>query len=86
MTDLALNSPVAGAAPADPALRPNLDKGFNPLTMILFCGILAAGLLYGAYSIYVDIDATGMPVTAAVCLSASLYVLFPNLFGVSAVR
>jgi inorganic phosphate transporter, PiT family len=47
MTDLALNSPVGGAAPADPALRPNLDKGFNP---------------------------------AAVCLSASLYVLFPNLF------
>jgi hypothetical protein len=64
MTDLAINSPVGGAAPAGPALRPNLDKGFNPLTMILFCGILAAGLLYGAYSIYVDIDATGMRVTA----------------------
>jgi inorganic phosphate transporter, PiT family len=45
MTDLALNSPVGGAAPADPALRQNLDKGFNPLTMILFCGILAAGPL-----------------------------------------
>jgi PiT family inorganic phosphate transporter len=59
MTDLALNSPVGGAAPAQPALRPNLDKGFNPLTMILCCGILAAGLLYVAYSIYVDIDATG---------------------------
>jgi PiT family inorganic phosphate transporter len=64
MTDLALNSPVGGAAPAQPALRPNLDKGFNPLTMILCCGILAAGLLYVAYSIYVDIDATGMRVTA----------------------
>ena len=43
--------------------RPNLDKGFNPLTMILFFGILAAGLLYVAYSIYADIDATGMRVT-----------------------
>jgi inorganic phosphate transporter, PiT family len=63
MTDLALNSSVGGAAPVQPASRPNLDKGFNPLTMILFCGILAAGLLYVAYSIYVDIDATGMQVT-----------------------
>jgi inorganic phosphate transporter, PiT family len=64
MIDLTLNSPAGGAAPANPALRLNLDKGFNPLTMILFCGILAAGLLNGAYSIYVDIDATGMRVTA----------------------
>jgi PiT family inorganic phosphate transporter len=63
MTDLALNSSVGGAAPVQPASRPNLDKGFNPLTMILFVGILAAGLLYVAYSIYVDIDATGMQVT-----------------------
>ena len=47
MTDLALNSSVGGAAPVDPASRPNLDKGFNP---------------------------------AAICLSASLYVLFSNLF------
>ncbi|MDE5454616.1 inorganic phosphate transporter [Bradyrhizobium sp. CSA112] len=62
MTDIALNSSM-GEAPVQPASRPNLDKGFNPLTMILFCGILAAGMLYVAYSIYVDIDATGMPVT-----------------------
>jgi hypothetical protein len=62
MTDTALNSPM-GDAPVQPASRPNLDKGFNPLTMILFCGILAAGLLYVAYSIYADIDATGMRVT-----------------------
>jgi inorganic phosphate transporter, PiT family len=63
MTDIALNSSMGDAAPVQPASRPNLDKGFNPLTMILFCGILAAGLLYVAYSIYVDIDATGMRVT-----------------------
>jgi PiT family inorganic phosphate transporter len=55
---------MADAAPIQPASRPNLDKGFNPLTMILFFGILAAGLLYVAYSIYADIDATGMRVTA----------------------
>jgi PiT family inorganic phosphate transporter len=65
MTDITLNSSLADdAAPVQPASRPNLDKGFNPLTMILFFGILAAGLLYVAYSIYADIDATGMRVTA----------------------
>ncbi|KRR15481.1 nuclease PIN [Bradyrhizobium lablabi] len=63
MTDLALNSSMGDATPVQPASRPNLDKGFNPLTLILFCGILAAGLLYVAYSIYDDIDATGMRVT-----------------------
>ena len=63
MTDIALNSSMGDAASVQPASRPNLDKGFNPLTLILFCGILAAGMLYVAYSIYVDIDATGMRVT-----------------------
>jgi inorganic phosphate transporter, PiT family len=63
MTDLALNSSMGDAPSVQPASRPNLDKGFNPLTLILFSGILAAGMLYVAYSIYVDIDATGMRVT-----------------------
>jgi inorganic phosphate transporter, PiT family len=64
MTDVTLNSSLGGAAePVQPASRPNLDKGFNPLTMILFFGILAAGLLFVAYSIYADIDATGAKVT-----------------------
>ena len=44
MTDLTLNSSITGGGPVQPASRPNLDKGFNPLTMILFFGILAAGL------------------------------------------
>ena len=61
MTDIALNSPLADdAAPVQNRFSSrNLDKGFNPLTMIMFFGILAAGLLYVAYSIYADIDATG---------------------------
>src|SRR6476659_5234644 len=63
MTDMTLNSSMAQGGPVQPASKPNLDKGFNPLTMILFFGILAAGLLYVAYSIYADIDATGMRVT-----------------------
>jgi PiT family inorganic phosphate transporter len=61
MTDFAL--PVS----MEPAKkRPNLDKGFNPLTMILFGGILAGGLLFVAYSLYVDIDAAGTKVTSYV--------------------
>src|SRR5882724_10362721 len=64
MTDMTLNSSLADGAPIQPAARPNLDKGFNPLTMILFFGILAAGLLYVAYSIYSDVDATGTKVTS----------------------
>jgi PiT family inorganic phosphate transporter len=63
MTDFALNQTVDQSGPLQPAARPNLDKGFNPLTMILFFGILAAGLLFVAYSIYADVNATGTKVT-----------------------
>src|SRR3979409_2240409 len=64
MTDMTLNSSLADGAPIQPAARPNLDKGFNPLTMIIFFGILAAGLLFVAYSIYADVGATGTRATA----------------------
>jgi inorganic phosphate transporter, PiT family len=56
VTDYAL--PRASGEPKT-SLRPNLNKGFNPLTMILFFGSLAAGLLYVAYSLYADVDASG---------------------------
>src|SRR5690349_25055560 len=62
MTDMTANAAL-GEAPVQPASRPNLDKGFNPLTLILFFGILAAGMLFVAYSIYADVDATGTKVT-----------------------
>src|SRR3984893_11033620 len=64
MTDLALNPSMSEGEPVQPASRPNLDKGFNPLTMIIFFGILAAGLLFVAYSIYSDVGATGTRVTS----------------------
>src|SRR3984885_1063525 len=67
MTDFALNQNVSGTddgGPIQPASRPNLDKGFNPLTMIIFFGILAAGLAFVAYSIYADVNATGARVTS----------------------
>ncbi len=63
MSDVTLNSGLADGQTIEPASRPNLDKGFNPLTMILFFGILAAGAIFVAYSIYVDIEATGTKVT-----------------------
>src|ERR1700681_463212 len=63
MTDFTLNQTGDQSGPIQPASRPNLDKGFNPLTMIGFFGILAAGLLFVAYSIYSDVDATGTKVT-----------------------
>ena len=43
---------------------PKLDHGVNPLTLILFMGVLAAGLLFAAYSIYSDIDAAGAKLTS----------------------
>src|SRR3954470_4467213 len=64
MTDLTANTVMGDPAPVQPASRPNLDKGFNPLTMIMFFGILTAALLFVAYSIYADVDATGVKVTA----------------------
>lgn len=64
MTDFTLNQTVDRGGLIEPASKPNLDKGFNPLTMIVFFGILAAGLLYVAYSIYADVDATGTKVVS----------------------
>ncbi|TPQ30752.1 anion permease, partial [Bradyrhizobium guangdongense] len=63
MTDATFDRSIADPAPVQPASRPNLDKGFNPLTLILFMGILGTGLLFVAYSIYADVDATGVRVT-----------------------
>src|SRR5471030_190192 len=65
MTDFTLNQAIdrTTGGPIQPASKPNLDKGFNPLTLIIFFGILAAGLLFVAYSIYADVNATGTRVT-----------------------
>src|SRR5215469_5892755 len=59
MTDVALPGLI------EPARHkgPDLDRGQHPLTAIILLGVLAAGLLFVAYSIYVDIQATGAKVT-----------------------
>lgn len=63
VTDFTINQAIDDNGPLQPAGRPNLDKGFNPLTMILFFGVLGVGILFVAYSIYIDVEATGVRVT-----------------------
>jgi PiT family inorganic phosphate transporter len=43
---------------------PDLDRGFHPLSGIIFMGVVAVALLFVAYSIYVDVEAAGTPATA----------------------
>jgi PiT family inorganic phosphate transporter len=60
MSDVALPGSI------EPARHngPNLDGSLHPLTGILYMGVVAAALLFVAYSIYADIDATGTRVTS----------------------
>src|ERR1700726_3071528 len=60
MTDVALPGLIEPAR----SRGPNLDAGSHPLTSIILMGILACGLLFVAYSIYADLDATGTRVTS----------------------
>jgi inorganic phosphate transporter, PiT family len=55
MTDMAAG---AGGGPRQHS-GPNLDQDSNLVTVVLFGGILAAGLLFTAYSVYVDITEAG---------------------------
>ena len=59
MTDITM---TAAAEPAG-SPKPKLDQPINPLGLILFFGVLAAGFLFVAYSLYVDVDETGAKVT-----------------------
>lgn len=49
-------------APGGPTERPELDGKKSLLTIFAFTATLAAALLYVAYSIYADIDATGVQI------------------------
>jgi inorganic phosphate transporter, PiT family len=59
-------SDVALPGSLEPAARkgPDLTGAVNPLTGIIFGGVIAAVLLFVAYSIYSDIDATGAKITS----------------------
>jgi inorganic phosphate transporter, PiT family len=60
MSDVALPGSIEPARPKGP----NLDGGLNPLTGIIYLGIIGAALLFVAYSIYDDVDATGTRITS----------------------
>src|SRR5947209_19702568 len=60
MTDAALH---AGARPGTISPRPKLDRPLDPRTAIILLLVLAGGLLYVAYSLYADVDASGARTT-----------------------
>jgi inorganic phosphate transporter, PiT family len=60
MSDVALPGSIKSARQTGP----NLDGNLHPLTGILYMGVVAASLLFVAYSIHSDIDATGTRVTS----------------------
>jgi PiT family inorganic phosphate transporter len=60
MSDVALPGSIEPAAKKGP----DLDRGINPLQGIIYMGVVAAALLFVAYSIYADIDATGTRITS----------------------
>jgi PiT family inorganic phosphate transporter len=59
MTDIAGTGTIDIAA----AQKPKLDQPLNPLGLILFFGVMAAGFLFVAYSLYIDFGETGQVVT-----------------------
>ncbi len=62
MTDTTMPGTVGVAV----SPKPKLDQPFNPLTLILFFGVMAAGFLFVAYSLYADVDAAGTKITTIV--------------------
>jgi inorganic phosphate transporter, PiT family len=59
MTDTMMTQSIGSAH----SPKPKLDQPANPLTLIIFFAILAAGFLFVAYSLYVDVEETGAKVT-----------------------
>jgi len=47
------------SAPSAPPSRPHLDQKFNPVTVVIFVGALAFGLLYAGYSLFTDVQSAG---------------------------
>ncbi|NVM86711.1 PiT family inorganic phosphate transporter [Variovorax sp. SG517] len=58
-----LAAPHAEVPSASASQRPKLDAKPGPLTLITFVGLLAAGLLFTAWSLVGDVTASGAPVT-----------------------
>ena len=60
MADAALHTQ---AVTGPRGVRPSLDRGFDPRTALVFLLLLGAGLLFVAYSLYADVDASGTRTT-----------------------
>ncbi len=60
MSDFALPGSIEPAR----TKGPKLDGGLHPLQGIIYMGVVAAALLFVAYSIHADVDATGTKVTS----------------------
>jgi inorganic phosphate transporter, PiT family len=56
MADVALHAQAGTGAIG---VRPRLDRGLDPRAAILFLLLLAAGVLFVAYSLYSDVEASG---------------------------
>ncbi|MFX7866385.1 hypothetical protein ABTK37_20525, partial [Acinetobacter baumannii] len=52
---------MSDAAALDgPSSRPRLDHDASATTAVIFTGLLAVGLAYTAYSLYIDVVAAGV--------------------------
>src|SRR6185503_15032374 len=47
------------SAPSAPPSRPHLDQKFSPVTVVIFVGALAFGLLYAGYRLFTDVQSAG---------------------------
>src|SRR3954470_1312424 len=63
MTDITASMSAAAGSHEG---KPKLDQPVNPLAVILFLGVVGAALLFVAYSLYSDVEATGTKVTSFV--------------------
>jgi PiT family inorganic phosphate transporter len=63
MTDIVANVPAAVTAEPAAGGRPKLDHAVNPLAGIIFFGIIGAGVLFVAYSLYADVADSGTKVS-----------------------
>src|SRR5262249_45591451 len=63
MTDIAVQLPRTTTTPSPVDTRPKLDHPVNPLAGILFFGVIAVGVLFVAYSLYVHLKASDTRIT-----------------------
>src|SRR5262245_42721102 len=64
MTATAETFDAGTPAPAPAPVRPKLDGGFNARTALIFFSVLALGLFFVAYSLYVDVTESGVRTTS----------------------